>query len=366
MHKTTLKEVNRFLLCGVLICAVLYYAQVVLIPLAFSIFFAMLFTPLSNRMECKGVSRVFSAIISLLIVMLITVGITILVYMQAKKMVDQFPVIEKKAQTLVQQGKAFMSEKLHIPAGKQDSLADKQVKKIVASSGNFITTFVSGMVSVLGGIVLVLIFTFLFLFQRDKYEAFFLQLYNDSTPDDTRKIIHKISTVAQSYLTGRALSIVIFTVLFTIGFLAVGLEGAFLLAFVSALLTIVPYVGSIVGGMLPFAIALVTADTSAAMGALAVVVFVQGVDNYFIEPYIIGGEVHINAFFTILILFIGGLLWGVAGMILFLPMLGVTKIIFDNVPALKPYAFLIGDQEVKKNSEVMMNFFKKLFKRNKS
>jgi predicted PurR-regulated permease PerM len=227
--------------------------------------------------------------------------------------------------------------------------------------------FVSGFVGWVGMAVIVLIFTFLFLFQREKYEAFFVQVSGgDTHPDEARKLIGRIATVAQSYLTGRVLSILIFTVLFTAGFLIVGLESAFLLAFIAALLTIIPYVGSIIGGLFPFAVALVTEDsTNAAIGALAVVIIIQGIDNYFIEPYIIGGEVNISAFFTILILLVGGLLWGVAGMILFLPMLGVAKIIFDAVPSLKAYGYLVGDQEQEKASGRIWKKLKRLFGKEK-
>lgn len=70
---------------------------------------------------------------------------------------------------------------------------------------------------------------------------------------------------------------------------------------------------------------------------------------------------NISGFFTILILLIGGLLWGVAGMILFLPMLAVAKIIFDAIPGLNAYGYLIGDQKEKKASEKLKEKFKKIF-----
>jgi predicted PurR-regulated permease PerM len=72
-------------------------------------------------------------------------------------------------------------------------------------------------------------------------------------------------------------------------------------------------------------------------------VVVQAVDNYFIEPFVVGGEVNLSALATIIALIAGGLLWGIAGMILFIPLLGIAKIVFDNVEKLEPIGFLIGD-----------------------
>lgn len=362
ISKVSLKQVNNFLLCGILICVILYFAQKVLIPIAFAAFFAMLFTGMSNKLEKKGIKRIWTTLLSVLILIIITLGIGALVYMQSKKLAEEFPAIEKKSQEFMKQAQEYISTKLNIPQQKQDELINKQVESAGSSVKGIVKDVFAGAAGILGSSVIVLIFMFLFLLQREKYESFFIQLCTDTEPDEAKKLIQKISKVAQSYLTGRALSILIFTALFTIGFLIVGLKNAFLLAFIAALLTIVPYVGSIVGGLFPFAVALVTEDSNqVAIGALAVVVIIQGIDNYFIEPYVIGGEVNISGFFTILILLIGGILWGVAGMVLFLPMLGVAKIIFDEVPALKPYGFLIGDQQEEKQSTRLMNKIKKLF-----
>ena len=358
----SLKQVNRFLFCGVLVVVVLYFAKQVLVPVTFAAFFAMLFTGLSNRMEKARIPRIFSTIISLLILVSIVFVIGLLVYMQGKKLADDFPVIEKKSAQFLKQAEDYISTKLDIPAAKQDSLINKQVKSASDSAGRMAKTLVTGISGTIGSSVLVIIFMFLFLYQREKYETFFVSLCKNTSPDEARALIHNISKVAQNYLTGRALSILIFTVLFTVGFLIIGLKNAFLLAFIAALLTIVPYIGSIIGGLFPFAVALVTQDdTGIAIGALAVIVIIQGFDNYFIEPYIIGGEVNISGFFTILILLIGGLIWGIAGVVLFLPMLGVAKIICDAIPELQPYGYLIGDQNQEKQSARLLKKIKSWF-----
>lgn len=349
-------------MCGILICVILYFAKRVLIPLTFAAFFAMLFTSLSNKMEKHGVKRIWTTLISMLILLIVVFGIGLLVYMQSKNLADELPLIEKKCQAFMKQTQEYISARLDVTQERQDEMIDKQVKSAGSSVQSVLKGIFAGVAGILGSFVIVLIFTFLFLLQREKYESFFIRIFTDTDPEKSKKVIHKISRVAQSYLTGRALSILIFTVLFTTGFLIVGLKNAFLLAFVAALLTIVPYVGSIVGGLFPFAVALVTEDsTQVALGALIVVVIIQGIDNYFIEPYVIGGEVNISGFFTILILLVGGLIWGVAGMVLFLPMLGVAKIVFDEIPALKPYGYLIGDQKTEKPSAQLWNKIRKLF-----
>ena len=358
----SLKQANQFLLFGILTTSVLYFAKVVLIPLTFAAFFAMLFSSPSNKMEKAGIKRIFSALISTFILVVVVCGIAWMVVLQCKALSNEFPVIEKKYQSSAASIHEFLTDRFGISAVKQKEIIEQQIKSMGEKFGQVLQYVLSGIVGLLASSVLILIFTFLFLLQREKYEAFFMQAVKHKTPEDAKKAIEKISKVSQKYLTGRALSILFFTILFTLGFLIVGLKNAFLLAFIAALLTIVPYVGSIVGGLFPFFVALATEDSIAtAIGALVVIGIIQGIDNYFIEPYIIGGEVNISGFFTILILFIGGIIWGVAGMILFLPMLGIVKIICDTLPQLNPYGYLIGDQEQEKQSTRLLNKIKKLF-----
>src|SRR5687767_1843666 len=100
--KITLQQTNRFLLFAIMTGVVLYFGKPVLIPLTFSIFFATLFTRLSNKMETKGLKRIYSALSSILILVVIVTGILWLVVWQAKKLADDLPEIEKRSQEFVQ------------------------------------------------------------------------------------------------------------------------------------------------------------------------------------------------------------------------------------------------------------------------
>jgi predicted PurR-regulated permease PerM len=59
------------------------------------------------------------------------------------------------------------------------------------------------------------------------------------------------------------------------------------------------------------------------------------------------------------------LVWGIAGVILFIPLLGMIKIVFDNVEGMKPYAYLIGDQKKTPATKEIWEKIKKKFRRKK-
>ena len=141
----------------------------------------------------------------------------------------------------------------------------------------------------------------------------------------------------------------------------IGIENALLLAAIAALVNIIPYVGPLLAGIFPFVIALITKDSmQPAIWVLIMFTVIQGIDNYFVTPYVLGGEVSLSALSTIVFIICGGFLWGVPGMILFIPMLSIAKIIFDAVPTLQPYGYLIGDVG-KRPSANLSQWFGNLF-----
>jgi predicted PurR-regulated permease PerM len=364
MKATSLQRTNGVLLCGILICVVLYYARQILIPVTGAALLAMLVTPFANWLEKKGIKRVWSTLLSVLLVLVTVSALFALVAFQAQKLSSDMPRIQQKTSQMIQDLQMWIESQYNVPAEEQMSFVKKQSESFLQSSGSFLRKTLSGITMIAGGLVLIIVFMFLLLYQREKYEAFILKLYKGNDPDKARQVLERTTRIAQYYLVGRLISIGILTALFTAGLMMVGVRNAFLLSLVAALLTIIPYIGSVVGGLFPFLVALVTEDsTGTAMWALGVVVFVQSIDNYFIEPYVVGGEVNISAFFTILILAVGGIVWGVAGMILFIPLLGIAKIVFDNVDELEPYGYLVGDQQEGRQSKRLWKKVKKLFGR---
>jgi predicted PurR-regulated permease PerM len=85
-----------------------------------------------------------------------------------------------------------------------------------------------------------------------------------------------------------------------------------------------------------------------ALWVLAVYAIIQFTQTYLLEPLVVGARVSINPLCTIVIIVAGEMLWGIPGMILAIPMLGIIKIICDSIPELQPYGFLIGEVKTAK------------------
>jgi predicted PurR-regulated permease PerM len=297
-------------------------------------------TPLSNKIENHGFSRVVSSLVSVLIIVALFTGVILLLSAQIGNIGKELPLVMLRYEEI----------KLDIQTWINDSLGiSSQQLRVHASdafnnAGSFLSNMVKGTINFIGSLFLVLVFIFLFLMQRTKYEGFVVMLYKEEKRDRAKEMIDKISGVAQQYLTGRLIAALIMGALFLIGFLIVGLKNAVVLSLIVAIMTIIPYVGALIGGLVPLFISVIDGSLNQSVWVVIIVLLINLIDHYFIEPYVVGGSVNISPFFTIFVLILGGLVWGIAGIILFLPLSGILKIVLENVAGLQPYASLIGDQ----------------------
>jgi predicted PurR-regulated permease PerM len=358
--KQILERINQNLLFVILLAVLLWFGKTVLVPIMLGALLAMLMAPVCRSLDESGFSRALSSAICIFILLVAILAVLYIVIAQINSFSENITQLERKAKELIQQLQGFVESNFKIDKKEQDVIVEEQVQN-GGSGGGFASQLVAGFTSTLITIVLMLVYTFLFLYSKEKYETFFVRLYHEEDTEKVKTIVGKISLVGQKYLAGRAMSVMILATLYSIALLLIGVENAVLLAGIAALLTIIPYVGSTLGGMFPFIMALITEDTfTPALMVAGSIILIQTIDNYFIEPNVVGGEVNLSALASIMSIIVGGVVWGVAGMILFIPMVGILKIIFDHVESLKPLGFVIGDGNERQPSRLKTWIIEKL------
>jgi predicted PurR-regulated permease PerM len=357
----SLLRINQILLFAVLATIVLYFGRQILIPVIFAAMLSMLMAPVCRKLDNRGFHRIFSALVCILILFAVFLLIMLIVIGQISSFGQDLSTIEQKSELFFAHIQHYIEGQFNISPERQMRLLKQQVKLLNQSSGSYVSNVAGGIIGMMAGLAITLVFTFLLLYHKEKYQGFFLRLNKSGDQEKTKMILEKITHVAQQYLTGRAISMIFLFVLYAIALLIIGVKNALLLAGIASLLTIVPYIGPILGGFFPFLMALLTEDSlQPAIWVAITLIIIQAIDNYFVEPYVIGGEVHLTALSTIIVIILGGLIWGIAGTILFIPMLAIAKIIFDNIESLRPYAYLIGDEE-KSPSSRLRDWFQKIF-----
>ena len=334
-----LARINKILLFAILMSVVLYFGRDFFKLISFAGLLAMLMTPVSNKLEIHRVSRVFSSFLSVLIIVAVFSGAIILLTAQIGNIGKELPQILLRYEEL----KSDIQSWINTSLGISTEQLRVHTSDVFSNAGSFLASMVKSTFTFIGSLFLVLVFIFLFLMQRNKYENFVVMLYREEKRNQARDMIDKISKVAQQYLTGRLVAALLMGILLLIGFSVIDLKNAVLLSIIVAIMTIIPYVGALIGGLVPLLISFINGSLNQSVWVIIIILVVNVIDHYFIEPYLVGGSVNISPFFTIFVLILGGLVWGIAGIILFLPLSGIIKIVFEKVEGLQPYASLIGD-----------------------
>jgi predicted PurR-regulated permease PerM len=323
---------------------VLYIGKNIIVPLIFSIIIAIILHPVVNFFMRRKINRIFAIIITLFFTFSLLAAFCGLLYSQAARFYESWPVLVDKFTLILHQSITWASGYFDIDAQKiQDWLANAKtevISTIRATIGHTLISIGSGLMMVF----LVPVYIFLMLYYQPLLIEFIRRLFAKSDQSQVSELITQTKTVIQHYLIGLIIEAIIIAIMDSLGLLILGIDYAILLGIIGALLNVIPYIGGIVAVALPMMIALTTKSTPLyALYVLGIYYFIQLIDNHYIFPKIVASKVKINMLFAILVVLAGYALWGIAGMFLSLPILALIKLIFDHIEPLKPWGFLLGD-----------------------
>ena len=344
MRSISLPRANGLLLLAILTVAALYFGRLFLMPLAFAGLLAMLLRPVSNWLERHGIKRGWATLLCLLLVVAFLAALGALVAAQGSSIAEDWPQLKAQLYKELGQVQQQVQERFGIGPQKQMNFLKAQVANASESVKKFAAATMKGLLGAVGGFVLVMLYLFFLLWQRRQLRDFALQLASPENRDEAEQMLHQVSKVGGQYLVGRLLSMVFLALVYAVGFSIIGLKNALLLSAIAVLPTIVPYVGAYIGATFPLVMALASGEPGLVMPTIGVIMVAQIIDNNIIEPIAMGTALHLNPFFTIIAVVSGELLWGVPGMILFEPLFAIIRIACSHVPALQPYADVLGEK----------------------
>jgi len=341
----SLQRTVHILLFLFLIVAGLYYAKPFLVPFCFGVLLAMLFLPLSIWFERKGIPKFLAILLCILLFLGVVVGIIWLISWQIADLVSQADNLQGRIKQMITQIEESIRDLLGISPREQEKFIQKQVE----SSGNMISRIGFSLRSFVVGFLLTLVYIFLFLYYRDRIKNFILKLVPAQQKKNTEVILQDTEKVSQKYLMGLGLMILCLWIMYGIAFSIVGVKYAILLAVLCGILEIVPYIGNFTGNMLAILMVIIQGGgLGMVIGVLITYAVIQFLQSNFLETLVVGKEVNVNPLFVILGLVVGQLIWGIPGMVLAIPLLGIVKIFCDHIEPLKPYGYIIGSEKKKR------------------
>lgn len=340
-----IQRFTYFLIVLVLSIYIIIVAKPVLAPLAFAAFFAAMLKPLCDILEELVANRSVAIIITFILILLPIAGLLLLFGYQIATLAGDLTVLSEKM------GEGFKD--LIFWLGKTSGWSPKEIEDWLSESTNslmespfqMIGESISSTTYMITGLILTPIFTFFILLYRTAFKNFFLFQFDEYTRKRAILTMVRIEQISRRYLVGLFSVVVVLGVLNSIGLMIIGIDYAIFWGFLGGFLAIIPYIGTTLGGLFPFLYAIATSNSF--WPPLAVVAFyftIQTIEGNFISPKIIGGHVKINPFVSIIAIVVGGMVWGIAGIILAMPLIAVLRIIFLQIDLLKPVGLLLGNR----------------------
>lgn len=329
-----------------LIFAGLYFSAGFLIPIVLAAVLAMLLLPFSRWLERKGVNRTVGSVVCIIVMLMVVAGFIFIVSWRVSNPETNLNQIEKQVDQYINQLKEFVNQKFGVTVQQQQQMLKKEGSAGMGSMATYVAGLVASLLGSVTTTVLMLIYVFLFISSRNHFKKFVLKLVKPQDKAKTITVIEETTEVVQKYISGLAKMIVCLWVMYGIGFSIVGVQNAIFFAILCGTLEIIPFVGNLTGTALAVLMALAQGGGGTmVISVLITYGLVQFIQSYILQPLVVGKDVDVNPLFTIMVLVLGEAVWGVGGMVLAIPLLGMMKVVFDRIEPLKPYGFLIGSGE---------------------
>ncbi|MFY7964701.1 MAG: AI-2E family transporter [Chitinophagaceae bacterium] len=323
--------------------AILFLAQKIIVPIIYSTIIAIVLGPVVSFFVRRGIGRIMSITITLFIVIITTIVIAVLLSAQMMQFTNSFPKLIEQFHFLIDQLSVWVSGHFHISLNNLNVWVAKKNAEIANEASVFIAQTIINTGSLLVVVILSLVYVFMILYYQPLLLEFIHKIFKSNKLTDINEMLIETRTIIRSYLTGLLLEAAIIATLNSTTLLIIGLDYAILLGVISAILNVIPFIGGLLAVSLPMLIAITTKSPSYAFLVLVAYLVIQFIDNHYIIPKIVASRVKLNALISVVVVLIGGALWGIAGMFLSIPLTAIIKLIFDRIEALKPWGYLLGD-----------------------
>lgn len=336
-----------FILAGLIMAVyIMIVAKSVLQPLLFALFFSILLSPFCGWMEKRKVPRILSALIAIVFGLAILIGVGFFFFTQITAFADDIEIFRDRFEEILTTVQTFMTERFGYEGLIDTELVRTSVYEFFSENTDSLIRGIADAASIFTSIFLVPVFMFFLLLFRNFLKEFVLRLfgrYSKDHFDKVSRIINRVKMVVQKYISGVIIVICILAILNSTMLWIIGVDHAIFFGVFAAMLNVIPFLGPILGSILPIVYALFTMD-SLIYPIIILLGFyiIQLFESNLFTPAIVGSQVSMNAFIALLLLFIGAQIWGLIGMILIIPIGASLKVIFDEVESLQPYGFLMG------------------------
>lgn len=311
----------------------------VLVPLILSFALAFMLEPLADWFQrrfhsTRNSAVLFALSLSTFGVLVLIVGLLPSVYSQFVESAEKMPLAIAAARARFQDLLVYAQE--HLSPGVFSQLQDflrnfqEDPSAITSRLGGFLTQGLFGLVNIGSatiGLLIVPFFVYYLLLDMQNIKLFVEKRIPERHRGVGLKLFNEIGVVVRGYVRGRFLIALILSIFYAVGLWILGVPLWAAIGLIAGFIGIIPYVGILAGVVLALAFAALDgAGVWTLAGVVAVFALAQPLEDYYLTPKLIGDQLDLHPMLVFIALIIAGSLFGVLGLVLAIPVLGVLKV----------------------------------------
>jgi len=320
-------------------------AKQFLVPVCLSALLAFLMNPLVRLLRRRHCPEWLAVILSSVLLILPFLALVYFVIMEIQSLVADYPKINAAfARELAHFSNSPVAQRYHLFVS-----VPSLIEKLTSRAGEGISIVLVGLKTFFetgSQVVLILIFAVVMLASRQHLAKSGEKILAQFETIQSANMLEAVVTLIEQFLIARLVIVVGIGIASAIAVRLFGVSYSLLLGLFVGVMTLVPEIGFIISLVPVLIVALATGHSAVSVIILLGVLFaIHLVEGEYLSPKFVGSKVNINALASFLGLFAGGLLWGVWGMFLSVPILGVLRIALSVSPSLRPWGELLAERE---------------------
>jgi len=342
----TLSRILKVVLLMFFGVMLLYFGKVLFAPLLFGLLIALILYPACKRAENWGLPRSISITIALAFIFILFIALVWLLGIEFNIFLSDLPGISNKLTQLSPDISKWVEQSFGLNGAEQSAWLHRFSTDFDKDISGFIKSLFNTTIATLIMMVMIPIYAALFLYHRETFVRYLELVIRPEHHQKLHLILHESVYSYFKFVKGNFYVYCIVGLLNFIGLLALGIEHAFLYGMLTSFMMIIPYVGIFISAAIPVSIALVTKDSAwYPIGVILIFVFIQYLESNIIFPRVVGTQLNLSTWATLVAIVAATIIWGIAGMVLITPFLSMVKIITDHVPEWKAVNILLNRSE---------------------
>lgn len=317
-----------FLIGGVALAAV-YWARAALTPFLLAAAFAYVLNPVVSYFEARGFRRMHLVVCGYLaaaaLALVAYAGMKTVILSETVLFQERAPAYLSQLQKAAYAQQVSLTKRLPLPP----KVAERALESALGGALETVQELpahVLALFPLLAHALLIPFIGFFFLLDGPDGIGGLIQSCPSRLVEQAIHLLSEIDTALGNYLRGLIIVATVIFIISFLGLLALGIDNALLIAAVSALSSVVPYFGLVMGILVGGAMAFYQFGTPMAAVKVAVLFLsIRGLEETLIQPIIARHSLHMHAMTNLLVLILGGELFGFLGLVFAVPAAGILK-----------------------------------------